>query len=145
MPASTTPSTTKTFFLVTFTLVLALLLASTSSAQGRTDDGAAKAAPAAVHFGTARAVGIPLPEDLPTDLSKITAKDEVIALLERSYPPLRSAATTLGSADVTQPVPGTEGVTIGGGMMLYIEHQGEHLGQLVAYARGLGVVPPWSL
>ena len=31
-----------------------------------------------------------------------------------------------------------------GGLLAIMEHNGEHKGQLIAYARTNGVVPPWS-
>jgi len=31
-----------------------------------------------------------------------------------------------------------------GGLLAMMEHNGEHKGQLIAYARSNGVVPPWS-
>lgn len=99
---------------------------------------------AAVNLGTARTVGAPMPEGLPTDFSEVTAKDEVLALLEISYQPVRGAASAMAGADIEKPLPGIDGVSLGGGMLIFAEHQGEHLGQLVAYARGLGIVPPWS-
>jgi uncharacterized damage-inducible protein DinB len=34
--------------------------------------------------------------------------------------------------------------TVRAAMLLYVTHMHEHLGQLVAYARSNGVVPPWS-
>ncbi len=30
------------------------------------------------------------------------------------------------------------------GLLTVMEHNGEHKGQLIAYARSNGVVPPWS-
>ena len=29
-------------------------------------------------------------------------------------------------------------------MFLLVDHTGEHKGQLIAYARSVGVTPPWS-
>jgi len=34
--------------------------------------------------------------------------------------------------------------TVRAAMLLFVTHMHEHLGQLVAYARSNGVVPPWS-
>jgi len=30
------------------------------------------------------------------------------------------------------------------GLLVILEHNGEHKGQLIAYARSNGIVPPWS-
>ena len=99
---------------------------------------------AAANFGSAKAVGAPMPADLPQDLSKVTRKDEVLALLESSYRLARGAAKNLATMDLSQPLPGGSGMSLRASLFGFVEHQAEHLGQLIAYARGLGVTPPWS-
>ncbi len=96
------------------------------------------------NFGSAGAVGASMPADLPQDLSKVTEKAKVIALLETSYELVRGASKALAGADVSQPMPGGQGITLRAAMLGFAEHQGEHLGQLIAYARSVGVTPPWS-
>lgn len=39
---------------------------------------------------------------------------------------------------------GSMETTVGGAMLLTVTHAHEHLGQLIAYARTIGVAPPWS-
>jgi uncharacterized damage-inducible protein DinB len=88
---------------------------------------------------------------MPADISSedmersVTAKPEVIQLLKRSLDAVRTAHTPLKTAALERKVK-IEGKTVPvEGMYLRIlAHANEHYGQLIAYARVNGVVPPWS-
>ena len=72
-----------------------------------------------------------------------TAKDEVIAFLKSSYEPLR---TNYPTTDKQKKVTlfGKKEVTADGVFTRILVHNHEHMGQMIAYARMNGVVPPWS-
>ena len=75
----------------------------------------------------------------------ITAKAEVVDILERSMEYVRSIASTMTADDVLRE---TElyGRQVEEWAVLFqlVAHMNEHLGQSIAYARMNGVVPPWS-
>ncbi len=63
----------------------------------------------------------------------------------------KSAAFILEKVQMVDPASFGEEVDLGfmkqtriGALMLILEHNAEHKGQLIAYARSNGVVPPWS-
>jgi len=76
---------------------------------------------------------------------KSLPKDATVAELERSFAHLRRSMEAVSSAPMTGTVTmfGQE-FSRQGFLILTTTHLHEHLGQLIAYARSLGVVPPWS-
>jgi uncharacterized damage-inducible protein DinB len=90
--------------------------------------------------------GPAMPTDLKEDAEKtVTAKPEVIAWLKRSLEAVRKAHAAETPADLARRVK-VEGrdSTVDAMYLRIIIHDNEHMGQLVAYARMTGVVPPWS-
>ncbi len=90
--------------------------------------------------------GPKMPADLTEDMDKtITAKPEVIAWLRRSLEAVRVAHASETPKDLERKVK-IEGrdATVDGMYLRIIVHANEHMGQLIAYARMTGVVPPWS-
>ncbi|MEO8033096.1 MAG: DinB family protein [Acidobacteriota bacterium] len=90
-------------------------------------------------------VGVKPPADIPKDFERITAKQRVIAELQRSFEHLRGVILATGDADLDKPVrlygePASERQVL----MTIENHLHEHLGQSIAYARMNGIVPPWS-
>ena len=80
------------------------------------------------------------------DMEKtVTGKAEVVNWLKRSLDAVKSARAGLKSADLRRKVK-IEGrdATVDGMYLRIIIHDNEHMGQLVAYARMNGIVPPWS-
>lgn len=75
----------------------------------------------------------------------VTAKPEVIQWLKRSLDAVKAARAQLKPGDLERKVKidGKE-VTVDGMYLRIIIHDNEHMGQLVAYARVNGIVPPWS-
>ena len=74
------------------------------------------------------------------------SRDDAIAQMERSFTHLKRALAGTTPAQMGQPVslfghPSTVQAT----WILTVTHLHEHLGQLIAYGRSNGVVPPWSL
>jgi uncharacterized damage-inducible protein DinB len=81
-----------------------------------------------------------------TEMEKtITDKQHVNALVERSLAAVREAFQRAGAADLDKPVDffGRQ-TTVRGVYLRMLAHINEHMGQLVAYARVNGIVPPWS-
>jgi hypothetical protein len=75
----------------------------------------------------------------------VTAKADVIAWLKRSLDAIKSARANLKPSDFSREVKvnGTD-ATVDGMYLRIIVHANEHMGQLIAYARFNGIVPPWS-
>jgi len=105
---------------------------------------------AAANFSLAAALGSSQPDDLPKDPEKIVDKAEVLRLLRRSFEHLGEAMERVLEGDLDQ-APPKDGTTAKGRfgdgrrvLLRALAHSNEHRGQLVAYARMNGVVPPWS-
>jgi uncharacterized damage-inducible protein DinB len=84
--------------------------------------------------------------DVPDSMEKtVTTKADVISWLKRSLDAVKTARAQLKPGDLQHKVK-IEGKTVNvDGMYLrIIIHANEHMGQLVAYARMNGIVPPWS-
>ena len=90
--------------------------------------------------------GAKMPADLPEDSGKkITSKPEVIAWLKRSLDAVKQAHLAAKPQDLQRKVHIEDrDATVDGMYLRIIVHANEHMGQLVAYARMTGVVPPWS-
>lgn len=98
------------------------------------------------NFGLLSYTGPKTPADLKPDAEKtITSKVEVIDWLKRSLEAVRQARMKVTPADLARKVR-IEGrdATVDGIYLRIMIHDNEHMGQLVAYARMTGVVPPWS-
>ena len=68
-----------------------------------------------------------------------------LAWLERSLNAVKQAHLTEKPNDLTRKFRvGDRGATVDGMYLRIIVHANEYMGQLVAYARMTGVVPPWS-
>jgi uncharacterized damage-inducible protein DinB len=90
--------------------------------------------------------GPKMPADLKDDAEKtVTSKADVIAWLKRSLEAVKQAHLAETPKDLARKVK-IEGrdATVDGMYLRIIIHANEHMGQLVAYARMTGVVPPWS-
>jgi uncharacterized damage-inducible protein DinB len=74
-----------------------------------------------------------------------TDKAKVIAELKKSFEHIRVAASQMKDADADKAMK-VFGMDMTGRSFSFFmaRHLGEHLGQLIAYARVNGVVPPWS-
>jgi uncharacterized damage-inducible protein DinB len=74
-----------------------------------------------------------------------TDKTKIVADLKRSFVFLREGIDKLTDADAEKKMPWFDGEnTYRGILYFFTRHTGEHSGQLVAYARVNGIVPPWS-
>ncbi|HUB79811.1 MAG TPA: DinB family protein [Bryobacteraceae bacterium] len=102
---------------------------------------------AIANFGLLSYTGPKMPVGLTSpDLEKkVTAKADVINWLKRSLEAVKTARANLQPGDLQRHVK-IEGrdATVDGIYLRIIIHANEHMGQLVAYARVNGIVPPWS-
>ncbi len=91
--------------------------------------------------------GPKMPTEITSDEMEETvkAKPEVIGYLERSLNAVKEARAHLKPGDLQRKV-FIQGKTVDVDRMYLriIIHDNEHMGQLVAYARMNGIVPPWS-
>lgn len=90
--------------------------------------------------------GPKMPADLNPKMEKsVTSKEEVIAWLKRSLEAVKTAHAATTPKDLERKVEiADREATVDGMYLRIIVHANEHMGQLVAYARMTGVVPPWS-
>lgn len=101
---------------------------------------------AIANFWLLSVTGPKMPADLTEGMEKsVTAKADVISWLKRSLDAVKTARAQLKPGDLQRRVKvmGKE-VTVDGMYLRIIIHDNEHMGQLVAYARMNGIVPPWS-
>lgn len=100
-------------------------------------------------LGAAPPKGLTIPEK-PFDLAgkweaEVTTKEAVIARLKESFDYATEAVKTIPASDLDGQVdvfgfPASKRAYL----MILMNHAHEHLGQAVAYARTVGVVPPWT-
>jgi len=90
--------------------------------------------------------GPKMPSELTEDSEKtVRSKPEVIAWLKRSLEAVEKAHRAAGPADFARKVHiADRDATVDGMYLRILVHANEHMGQLIAYARTSGVVPPWS-
>jgi uncharacterized damage-inducible protein DinB len=90
--------------------------------------------------------GPKMPSDLKEDAEKtVTSKAEVIQWLKRSLEAVKQAHLAEPPSDLARKIRiANRDATVDGMYLRMIIHTNEHMGQLVAYARMTGVVPPWS-
>jgi len=99
------------------------------------------------NFGLLAVTGPKMPAGLtsPNIETTVTAKPEVIAWLRRSFDAVKMARANLKPGNLQRKVKiNDRDATVDGMYLRIIVHANEHMGQLVAYARMNGIVPPWS-
>lgn len=103
---------------------------------------------AAGNFNIPRRLGATPPEglDMRTLETSTTDKAKVIELLKRSIDGARAAIANLPEADLEKTSKWFDGRMITNREVAFFlgGHNHEHLGQMIAYARSIGVTPPWS-
>jgi uncharacterized damage-inducible protein DinB len=90
--------------------------------------------------------GVKMPEGITRDMEKtVTEKAAVIEALKKSFAHLRAAIAGTADADLDKPLKffGMDS-TVRGLYLVVANHEHEHLGQSIAYARMNGIVPPWT-
>ncbi|QNI34658.1 DinB family protein [Alloacidobacterium dinghuense] len=101
---------------------------------------------ALANFYLLSVTGPKMPPDLTEGMEKtVTAKPEVINWLKRSLDAVKTGRAQLKPGDLQRKVTiAGKQVTVDGMYLRIIIHDNEHMGQLIAYTRMIGVVPPWS-
>jgi uncharacterized damage-inducible protein DinB len=101
----------------------------------------------AANYNLYKLVGTPPPAGLDTKtLEKSTTdKAKVLATLKDSFAHAKQAIRAMPDADLDKSMDWFHGKNTDRGILLFIvRHGAEHLGQSIAYARFVGVVPPWT-
>lgn len=101
---------------------------------------------AGANYYLASKLGFAPPEDVDMmNIEKIEGKENIMTTLKKSN------EFILEKIDMVEASAFGEEVDFGfgkfnrlTGLLIIMEHAGEHKGQLIAYARSNGVVPPWS-
>ncbi len=121
--------------------------------QWRPADGIRSVREAILHVASAnyfiagRFLGAKMPEGLnPREFDKkIKTKSEAVQTLKESIQFVKDAVAAMDEAALAEPIKlfGQDSTRMGA-VFAVGGHAYEHLGQLIAYARSSGVVPPWS-
>jgi len=99
------------------------------------------------NYGFARMLGTALPAGVDPKAMMAMAGDKtkVTQALKDSFAHFRSAILAIKDSDLDKEIKTPRGqTTIRGSFFLISGHFGEHLGQSIAYARQIGIVPPWT-
>jgi uncharacterized damage-inducible protein DinB len=99
------------------------------------------------NYGFAKMLGTPYPAGLDPNALVASSNDKakVIQALKDSFAHFRSAILAIKDSELDKEIKTPRGqTTIRGSFFLISGHYGEHLGQSIAYARSIGIVPPWT-
>ncbi len=101
---------------------------------------------AGANYYLASKMGFAPPEEIDImKLNKITGKENIIAAVKKSNAFVLEKITMIETASLGEEVDfGFMKANKLGGLLAIMEHNGEHKGQLIAYARSNNVTPPWS-
>jgi uncharacterized damage-inducible protein DinB len=102
---------------------------------------------AVANYSFAKMLGTPYPAgfDSKVLLAASGDKAKVVQALKDSFAQIRTAILAVKDSELDKEIRSPRGpTTIRGLFFLISGHYGEHLGQSVAYARSIGIVPPWT-
>lgn len=101
---------------------------------------------AEANFYLLSVTGPKMPADWKEGMDKtVTSKADVIAWLKRSLNAVKEAHLAATPKDLQKKVHiADRDANVDGIYLRILVHDNEHMGQLIAYARMTGVVPPWS-
>jgi uncharacterized damage-inducible protein DinB len=102
---------------------------------------------AAANYNLYKLVGTPPPAgfDAKGIEKSTTDKAKVITTMKDSFAHAKKAITAMPDADLDKSLDWFGGKNTERGILLFIvRHAAEHLGQSIAYARFIGIVPPWT-
>lgn len=99
------------------------------------------------NYFLASKLGFAPPEDVDMmKLGEVKGKENIIAALKKSNAFVLEKIMMVETSSFNEEVDfGFAKMNKLGGLLAIMEHNGEHKGQLIAYARSNGVVPPWSV
>lgn len=91
-------------------------------------------------------MGFATPEDVDMEnLNKMEGKENILAALKKSNEFVLEKIMLVENEKLTEEIDfGFAKMSALSGLLTILEHNGEHKGQLIAYARSVGVTPPWS-
>ena len=90
-----------------------------------------------------QSMGVKAGEDLPKDSGKsVTAKADVVRWLKASFEAVQENYPKIDKQKTVKFL--GHNATCEGVLLRALAHANEHLGQMIAYARVNGIVPPWS-
>jgi uncharacterized damage-inducible protein DinB len=101
----------------------------------------------AANYNLYKLVGTPPPAgfDVKGFEKSTTDKAKIVATLKDSFDHAQKAITTMPDADLEKSMDWFGGENTERGILLFIvRHAAEHLGQSIAYARNIGITPPWT-
>jgi len=101
----------------------------------------------AANYNVYKLVGTPPPPGFEVKgfEKSTTDKSKVMATIKDSFAHARKAITAMPDADLDKSLDWFGGKNTQRGVLLFVvRHAAEHLGQSIAYARFIGVVPPWT-
>jgi uncharacterized damage-inducible protein DinB len=102
---------------------------------------------AAGNYFLASFAGVKPPEGINVEKyeDSLTKKADILKAMKDSFAHVEKGLMSASDADLEKPVEffGRK-TTVRGAYMLVLSHAHEHLGQAIAYARGSGIVPPWT-
>lgn len=117
----------------------------------RPSEGVASVGEALLHvaganYYLASKLGFAPPEDVALmNFGEITGKDNIIAAVKKANEFVLKKIIMIETATLSEEVDfGFAKMNKLRGLLAIMEHNGEHKGQLIAYARSNGVTPPWS-
>jgi len=102
---------------------------------------------AAANYNLPKLIGTPPPTgiDVKSLEKSTTDKAKVVSTLKDSFAHLKAAIVKMPEADLDKSLDWFGGKNTERGILLFItRHMAEHLGQSIAYARSIGVTPPWT-
>lgn len=101
---------------------------------------------AGANYYLASKLGFAPPEDVDMmNIEKIQGKENVLAALKKSNEFILEKVTMVENDKLGEEVDfGFGKFSRLSGLLIILEHNGEHKGQLIAYARSNDVTPPWS-
>jgi len=99
------------------------------------------------NYNFARMLGTPIPAGVDSKalIASSGDKAKVVQALKDSFTHFRAAILNIKDSELDKEIKTPRGQsTIRGAFFLISGHYGEHLGQSIAYARQVGIVPPWT-
>lgn len=102
---------------------------------------------ATANYNLPKLIGTPSPAgvDIQTLEKSTTDKAKVVSILKDSFAHERNAIMKMPDSDLGKSLDWFGGKNTERGILLFMtRHAAEHLGQSIAYARSVGVVPPWT-
>jgi uncharacterized damage-inducible protein DinB len=102
---------------------------------------------ATANYNLYKLVGTPPPDgfDVKALEKSTTDKAKITATLKDSFDHARKAITAMPDANLEKSLDWFGGKNTQRGILLFIvRHAAEHLGQSIAYARSVGITPPWT-